>query len=82
MNAHPLAPLEINPDKEELVMFKDVKELGIFRTPPSYHSIYRYAKYGCKSHSGVTVYLRYVGTPAGYATSRKAILRFIKELNS
>lgn len=82
MNVHPLAPLEINPDKEELVMFKDVKHLGMFKKPPSYHSIYRYAKYGCKSYSGVTVYLRHVRTPGGYATSRKALIRFIKEMNS
>lgn len=82
MNVHPLAPLEINPDKEELVLFRDVKTLGIFRSPPSYHSIYRYAKYGTRSQSGVTVYLRYVDTPTGYATSRRAIIRFLKELNS
>jgi len=75
-------PLEINADKEELVMFRDVRGLGIFQNGPSYHSVYRYARYGHKSRSGVTVFLRYVDTPSGYATSRKAILRFLRDINS
>lgn len=74
-------PLEIDPAREELILFSDVKTLGIRGITPSYNTIYRYATKGVKNRSGAVVYLRYVATPTGYATSQEALYQFIRDLN-
>jgi hypothetical protein len=75
-------PLEIDIEKDELILFSDVRSIGVLQHRPSYQQIYRYAKIGHKSRSGTRVFLGYVDTPTGYATSKNALLKFLYDINS
>jgi hypothetical protein len=72
---------EVKLGEEQLVMFRDVDKLGLFARSVGYMNIYRYAKDGAINLSGIRVYLGFVKTPAGSATSREAVIRFIQELS-
>jgi hypothetical protein len=74
--------LEIDIETERLFLLKDIARMNLFAAPTSYRSIYRYARTGVSNHSGATVYLECVNTPTGYATSREACRRFIRNLNA
>ena len=67
--------------REKTVLFRQVAKLGVFPKPVTYATVYRWAKYGRVNHSGITVYLEYVKTPHGFATSREACIRFLEALN-
>lgn len=74
---------EVDVLREKLYMFADLsKKEGIFPWPVHYSTIWRYAKEGRTNRSGITVFLEYVKTPSGYATSREACRRFLRDLNS
>ncbi len=73
--------LEIDIRSEKLFPFSQVRELGVFARHVKYKLIYQYAKDGRENLSGVTVFLEYVRTPSGFATSKEACYRFIEALN-
>lgn len=79
-NGHPV--LEIDPEKEKLYLLRDIARMGLFPGETSYKTVYRYAVHGRQNYSGATVFLGIVNTPAGMASSREAVLRFIRLLNA
>ena len=66
---------------EKLYVFKDIANVG-FPFPLHYNTVWKYAKTGRVNRSGITVFLEYIDTPRGCATSKEACLRFIRDLNS
>ena len=67
--------------QESPVLFRDIARSGVFPRRVSYPTVYRWAKYGKLNQSGVTVYLEYIDTPTGMATTEEACVRFLEALN-
>lgn len=73
--------MEINPQCEQVFLFSQIAGMGMFPGRASYKTIHRYAREGRVNLSGVTVFLGYIKTPSGFATSREAVHRFLEALN-
>ena len=73
--------MEIDPSHETLYMLSQIAHMEMFPTITSYKTVHRYARQGRLNLSGVTVFLQFVKTPGGFATSREAVYRFLEALN-
>ena len=67
---------------EKLYLFSEVAKTGMLPYGETYMSIWRYTHDGRVNRSGVTVFLGYLKTPSGLATSKEACQRFIRDLNT
>lgn len=73
--------MEIDIEQEKVYLFSQVARMGVFPNPTSYKTVHRYARTGRVNLSGVTVFLQFVRTPSGFATSTEAVKRFLETLN-
>lgn len=67
---------------EKLYPFSEIAKMNLFPTKVTARSIRRYAHEGRNTYGGITVFLEFLRTPHGCATSKEACVRFLRNLNT
>ena len=67
---------------EKLYLFSEIAKLHVFPSRVCPRTIRRYSHEGRLAWGGITVFLEFIRTPHGCATSREACMRFLENLNT